>query len=137
MTLPSAPLWPLSPSWISGTPQDWYGSRGFLSSEWNVSEVRHSGISGTGATSDCHLASRASRAIDFVGVRIASGGVVRDVHVFDHWGSRPVPAPDRPGKLLPQWPPGTVPWLTYRLAAVDDLGILSADTVVTTFFFAL
>jgi peptidoglycan hydrolase-like protein with peptidoglycan-binding domain len=107
----------------------------FLSSEWNVSEVRHSGISGTGATSDCHLA---GRAIDFVGVRLTTAaGVIRDVHVFDHWGSRPVPAPDRPGRLLPQWPPTTVPRLTYRLAAVDDLGILPADTVVTSFFFDL
>ncbi|MFJ8085550.1 peptidoglycan-binding protein [Streptomyces sp. NPDC096205] len=106
----------------------------FLSSDWNVSEVHHAGISGSAVRTDCHTD---GRAIDLVGVRLTDAGVVRDVHVFDHWASKPVPAPGRPSGILPQWPSGSVPRLTYRLAAVDDLGILPADTTVTSFFFDL
>ncbi|MEV6398310.1 peptidoglycan-binding domain-containing protein [Streptomyces sp. NPDC051907] len=106
----------------------------FLSSQWSVDEIRHVGIGGSVPATECHTG---GRAIDFVGVHLTSGGVGRDVHVFDHWAAKPVPAPDRPGHVLPQWPPGSVPRLNYRLAAVDDLGTFPADTVATRFFFDL
>jgi peptidoglycan hydrolase-like protein with peptidoglycan-binding domain len=106
----------------------------FLASDWNVDEVHHAGISGSAVRTDCHTD---GRAIDLVGVRLTDAGVIRDVHVFDHWASKPVPAPGRPSGILPQWPTGSVPRLAYRLAAVDDLGILPADTRVTSFFFDL